>query len=65
MTTETAFKKGDRVKDAFKRPKPGDECVTGTVVLVEPGNVRVKWDKPDSVGRIERDIHPGLLEKLP
>ncbi len=39
------MKNGDRVKDKFKLPKPGAECVTGTL-QGDPvdGDVTVKWD---------------------
>lgn len=58
------FKKGDRVKDRYKRPKPGDECVVGTVLTATDDNVLVKWDEPDAVGRSERHINPHCLEKI-
>ncbi len=40
------MKHGDRVRDKFKVPKPGDDCVTGRV-LGDPdsrGIVVVEWD---------------------
>jgi hypothetical protein len=58
------FEKGDRVKDRYKRPKPGDESVTGTVISATDDDVLVKWDAPDSFGRTERNINPHCLEKI-
>lgn len=60
------FKKGDRVRDKFKSPKPGDECVTGTIVSgpSADGSVTVKWDAPNEVVAIPqtRVTNVGLLE---
>ena len=45
MTTET-LQIGDRVMDKFKKPKPGDSCITGTMMSKPDadGSVTVYWD---------------------
>jgi hypothetical protein len=62
---EVAFRDGDRVYDKFKLPKPGDECVTGTIVG-EPthGNVTVKWDAPVELNQTTTVTNVRCLEKL-
>ena len=52
------FKKGDRVSDRFKVPRPGDECTTGTVLKCVRGVAEVKWDDGRSSNIIE-----ALLER--
>ncbi len=43
---KATFKVGDRVRDRFKLPRPGEgpECCTGKVIRVRLGEVVVKWD---------------------
>lgn len=55
------MKNGDRVKDKFKVPKPGDETVTGTVVDAEDNLdvVNVMWDD----GRCSLS-HTNTLEQI-
>ena len=38
------YKRGDRVQDRFKLPKPGAECVTGEVKSVAGDYILVEWD---------------------
>ena len=38
------LKVGDRVRDRFKLPKAGDECVTGTVSHIDTNGFQVTWD---------------------
>lgn len=38
------FKKGQRVRDKFKLPKPGDESVTGVITSVKKDEITVTWD---------------------
>lgn len=64
-TPEVVFKDGDHVRDRFKLPKPGDECVTGTIVG-EPsaiGNVFVQWDLPVA-GQMTTVMNVHLLKLL-
>lgn len=62
------MKKGDRVKDKFKVPKPGDECVTGVIVggPDKEGNVTVKWDESNRAYAVPqtRVTNVGLLEVI-
>ncbi len=55
------MKKGDRVRDKFKVPRPSDECVTGTVMAqpTKNGNTLVLWDSPKG---FVTAIHVSLLE---
>lgn len=54
------MKIGDRVRDKFKEPKPGDECVTGTIISIDLEHlVCVKWDS----GRSTK-IRYELLERI-
>jgi hypothetical protein len=59
--TKHNWKPGDRVRDKLKTPKPGDECVEGTVLRVYTTNIVVDWDEADANGRKVRDSHPDLL----
>lgn len=48
LRTPYTLKQGDRVRDQFKAPKPGDECVTGTVATNSKAGgvdlITVNWD---------------------
>lgn len=63
------MKRGDRVKDKFKEPKPGDECVTGIIIAGpdKDGNVTVRWDEPNLVVAVPqtRWTNIALLEEIP
>jgi hypothetical protein len=62
---EVAFRDGDRVCDKFKLPKPGDECVTGTIVGAPThGDVTVKWDAPVELGQTTTVTDVRCLKKL-
>lgn len=56
------FKVGDRVRDAYKRPKPGDENTTGKIVDLTGAFAKVEWDAPDSLGRTVTEIRVELLK---
>ena len=63
----TSFKDGDRVRDKFKLPKPGDECVTGTVVGTPTHRKRritVRWDVPSPIGVQLQVVDVLCLEKI-
>ena len=53
------FAPGARVRDAFKVPKPGDECCVGKVVRQDGQWVQVKWDdgKTTNIDRMLLDPH--------
>jgi len=38
------MKRGDLVRDRYKVPKPGDQCVTGKVRSVIGDSATVAWD---------------------
>ncbi len=40
----TNVEKGDRVRDKFKLPRPGDEAVHGVVEKVSPAFVFIRMD---------------------
>ena len=60
------FKAGDRVRDKFKEPKPGDESNEGVVKSVdEDGTITVEWEtgwKQENSYTVEQA--DGLLEKV-
>jgi hypothetical protein len=59
------FKKGDRVKDKFKKPRPGDELVEGEVILVTDTYTVVKWDaRPMYPAELTHETADELLEKV-
>lgn len=54
---------GDRVKDKYKTPRPGDESLFGTVVHLEP--LRIRWDSGLVVIReYTPDMAENLLERV-
>ena len=59
------FTKGDRVRDKFKRPRPGDDSTEGTVTEVTATHVCVTWDTGiDRTRTLTLEHAARLLEKV-
>ncbi len=60
---DSIVEKGDRVRDKFKLPRPGDEAVHGIVQKVSPAFIFVRMD--DGLERmIPRGTFVALFERV-